>query len=56
MLFVLALTGVLSSLGDGGAAYWVPAIAALGAGWTACFLLIRYGVPPLTAMLDRRHA
>jgi hypothetical protein len=56
MLFVLALTGVLSSLDHGGAAYWVPAIAALGAGWAACFLLICHGVPPLAAMLDRRHA
>ena len=51
MVFVLALTGFLAGLDR--TAYWTPAILALGIGWTACILAIRYGVPPLATALDR---
>ena len=54
MIFVLALTAFLASLDHaGGTTYWAPAIIALAIGWTACFLAIRYAVPPLAAALDR---
>lgn len=54
MVFVLGFMEVLIRLHPAGElAYWSAAIATLAIGWTACFLTIRLGVPPLAAALDR---
>jgi hypothetical protein len=54
MLFVLALTAALAALQEArGFAYWLPGTCALLAGWTVCFVAIRYGMPRLAAALDR---
>jgi len=33
--------------------YWALGILSLAIGWTACIAAIRFGVPPLAAVLDR---
>jgi hypothetical protein len=57
MLLVLPLTAIVAALrGASGLAYWAPAVAALLVGWALCIAAIRFGVPPLATVLDRRTA
>ena len=54
MVFVLGFMEVLIRLHSvGELAYWSAGVGALAIGWTACFLAIRFGLPPVAAALDR---
>ena len=55
MVFVLGYMELLALVRPlGGLAHWTFGVAGLAIGWAACFLVIRYGLPPLAAALDRR--
>ncbi len=54
MVFVLGFMATLIHLRPAeGLAYWILGLASLAVGWAACFLAIRFGMPPLAAALDR---
>ena len=54
MVFVLGLMETLVHIRPvGDVAHWTLGALGLAVGWTACFLAIRFGVPPVARSLDR---
>ena len=54
MVFVLGLMELLVALRPAGEfAHWTLGALGLAVGWTACFLAIRFGLPPVARSLDR---